>query len=81
MMIADGVFPKNVDQGYILRRLIRRAIREFYKMNFEQPIISEIAKMYISKFENVYISVKNNKTKIIEELNKEEEKFKKTLLS
>ncbi|MCK9272070.1 HAD-IA family hydrolase [Candidatus Gracilibacteria bacterium] len=79
MMISDGVFPKNVDQGYILRRLIRRAIREFYKMNFEKPIISEIAKMYISKFENVYISVKNNKSKIIEELNKEEEKFSKTI--
>jgi len=75
MMISDWVFPKNVDQWYILRRLIRRAIREFYKMNFEKPIISEIAKMYISKFENVYISVKNNKSKIIEELNKEEEKF------
>jgi len=48
-------------------------------MNFEKPIISEIAKMYISKFENVYISVKNNKSKIIEELNKEEEKFSKTI--
>ncbi len=50
-MIADGVVPKNVDQGYILRRLIRRAIREFYKMNYEQPVIAEIAKMYIVQFE------------------------------
>ncbi|EKD66014.1 MAG: hypothetical protein ACD_49C00068G0019 [uncultured bacterium (gcode 4)] len=79
MMIADGVFPKNVDQWYILRRLIRRAIREFYKMNFEKQIISEIAKIYITQFENIYTSVKNNKTKIIEELNKEEEKFWKTI--
>jgi S-adenosylmethionine synthetase len=37
-MIADGVTPKNVDQGYILRRLIRRAIRECYKMGYEAPI-------------------------------------------
>ena len=78
-MIADGCIPKNVDQGYILRRLIRRSIREFYKMGHEQPIISEIAKMYITKFENVYDSVAKNSTKIIEELNREEEKFGKTI--
>ncbi|MDD4530494.1 MAG: alanine--tRNA ligase-related protein, partial [Candidatus Gracilibacteria bacterium] len=78
-MIADGAIPKNVDQGYILRRLIRRAIREFFKMNYEKPIISEIAKMYIAKFEDVYISTKINKNKIIDELNKEEEKFGKTI--
>ena len=35
-MISDGVTPKNVDQGYILRRLIRRAIREAYKMGYEK---------------------------------------------
>lgn len=78
-MIADWVIPKNVDQGYILRRLIRRAIREFYKMNYEEPIVSEISKIYIKKFENVYLSIKNNKDKIIEELRKEEEKFGKTI--
>lgn len=78
-MIADGVFPKNVDQGYILRRLIRRAIREFYKMGYEQPIIAEIAKMYISQFEGIYDSVKQNAGKIIEELSREEERFGKTL--
>ncbi len=78
-MIADGVFPKNVDQGYILRRLTRRAIREFYKMWYEKSIISEIAKIYIAKFENIYDSIKNNKNKIIEELNKEEERFGKTI--
>lgn len=78
-MIADWVTPKNVDQGYILRRLIRRAIREFYKMWYETPIISEFGKIYIEKFENVYQSIKNNKEKIVDELNKEEEKFGKTL--
>lgn len=78
-MISDWVVPKNVDQGYILRRLIRRAIREFYKMWYEWKIISEIGKMYIGKFSNVYLSVKNNQDKIIEELDKEEEKFGKTL--
>lgn len=78
-MIADGVVPKNIDQGYILRRLVRRAIREFYKMGYEKAIISEIAEIYIKKFENIYESVKNNKEKIIDELNKEEERFGKTI--
>lgn len=78
-LLADGIIPKNVDQGYILRRLIRRAIREFYKMGYEQPIVTEIAKMYIQKFENVYESVRVNQARIIDELNKEEEKFQQTL--
>lgn len=78
-LIADWVYPKNVDQWYILRRLIRRAIREFYKMWYEGKIISEIGKMYIEKFKDVYLSVKNNQDKIIEELDKEEDKFGKTI--
>lgn len=79
LLISDGVIPKNVDQGYVLRRLLRRAIREFYKMGYEQPVLVEIGKMYIKKFENVYSAVKINADKILEELSKEEEKFSKTL--
>ncbi len=78
-IISDGVVPKNVDQGYILRRLIRRAIREFYKMGYEKPIVVEIAKLYITKFQDVYSSVKNNAEKILAELSREEEKFSRTL--
>lgn len=78
-MIADGVLPKNVDQGYILRRLIRRAIREFYKMGYEQSIIAEIAKMYIAQFDGIYESVRVNKEKILEEITMEEGRFGKTL--
>lgn len=78
-IIADGIVPKNIDQGYVLRRLIRRAIREFYKMGHEQPIIAEIAKLYIAKFEDVYASVKQNAEQILIELNREEEKFRATL--
>lgn len=79
LIIADGIVPKNVDQGYILRRLIRRAIREFYKMGYEQPIIAEIAKLFIAKFETVYESVREHAEKIVEELNREEAKFRATL--
>lgn len=78
-MLADGVVPKNVDQGYILRRLIRRAIREFYKMGYEQPVVAEIAKLFVVKFETVYTSVQAKQESILEELNREEAKFHHTL--
>jgi len=78
-MISDGVTPKNIDQGYILRRLIRRAIREAYKMGYEQPFTAEIASMYIEQFSGIYESMKNNAEKIKNELNIEENKFSKTL--
>lgn len=78
-IIADGIVPRNVDQGYILRRLIRRAIREFYKMGHEAPVVATIAALFIAKFEGVYESVRENKEHIIEELNREEERFRNTL--
>lgn len=78
-MIADGVVPKNIDQGYILRRLIRRAIREAYKMNLETEFTNEIAKIYIEQFKDIYPSVKENSEKILTELATEENRFAKTL--
>lgn len=78
-MISDGVVPKNIDQGYILRRLIRRAIREAYKMGYEKPFTTEIADIYIWQFSGIYESVKTNAEKIISELSIEEGKFSKTL--
>ncbi len=78
-MISDGVTPKNVDQGYILRRLIRRAIREAYKMGYELPFASVIADMYIEQFSGIYDSVRINADKIRTELSIEEGKFSKTL--
>ncbi len=78
-MIADGTVPKNVDQGYILRRLIRRAIREFYKMGYEQPVIADVAEIFIGKFSSVYGSVHENEARILDELVREESKFRSTL--
>ncbi|MEP7162998.1 MAG: alanine--tRNA ligase, partial [Candidatus Moraniibacteriota bacterium] len=78
-MIADGVIPKNVEQGYILRRLIRRSIREFSRMGYEEPVVANIAALFIEKFKDVYDSVRTNKERILEELKKEEGKFHETL--
>lgn len=78
-MIADGVVPKNVDQGYILRRLIRRAIREFSKMGISEPSTALVAEQFIQKFENVYGSIQERRDAILEELHREEIKFHNTL--
>ncbi len=78
-IIADGIIPKNVDQGYILRRLIRRAIREFHRMGRTEPSLEFIAGMFIEKFRDVYASVGTNAEKIITELRQEEAKFSQTI--
>lgn len=78
-IIADGVVPKNVDQGYVLRRLIRRAIRELYTVRHEEPALAGIAVLFLEKFGDIYESVARNREKILEELSKEELKFRGTL--
>ncbi len=80
-MLGDvkGVKPSNVDQGYVLRRLIRRAVRYGRQIGLEQGNLSKIAMKYVEKYESVYPELKENQHIIVEELNKEEEKFSKTL--
>ena len=76
-----GVVPSNVDQGYVLRRLIRRAVRMANSLSMPKGSIAEIAKVYIEVYKDVYTELTENATKIIDELNKEEEKFSKTLVA
>lgn len=80
-IIADGVVPGNAEQGYVLRRLIRRAVRNLRKI--EVPILeidatAEIAKIVIDIYDD-YDILQKNKEKILEELKKEETQFQKTL--
>lgn len=78
-MIADGVKPSNTDRGYVLRRLIRRAIREAHKMGHEDACLAQVARDFIHIYQDVYESVRNNETVIIDEITMEESKFQKTL--
>lgn len=79
IMISDWVTPSNVDQGYVLRRLMRRAIREAYKLWKKWQFMQAIASKVISKFENIYESVNRNKELILEEIDREEHQFLSTL--
>ncbi|MFH1801676.1 MAG: alanine--tRNA ligase [archaeon] len=77
LIIADGITPSNTEQGYVLRRLIRRAVRygKFLNIkNFTPQVAEPIFKIY-----DDYKHLQKNKKKILEELKKEEEKFNLTL--
>jgi alanyl-tRNA synthetase len=76
-IIAEGITPSNTEQGYVLRRLIRRAIRLGKKLrlnNFTHKIAEPVFKIYSD-----YKHLQKNKKQIIKELKKEEDKFNKTL--
>jgi alanyl-tRNA synthetase len=78
-IIADGVTPSNKDQGYILRRFIRRLIRFGKKLGLEQDFTSQIADVVISHLQEAYPHLAQNREKVISELNQEEQKFRNTL--
>ncbi|MFH1402215.1 MAG: alanine--tRNA ligase [Patescibacteria group bacterium] len=75
-----GVAPSNTDQGYIVRRLLRRAIRYGKQLGIEKEFwTAEIAKIVISDYEEIYPELKRNENFILEQLKKEELQFSKTL--
>lgn len=76
-----GIKPSNTDQGYILRRLIRRAIRHAKKLNIDinSNWEEQIAKLLISKYKKYYSELDSNGTVVLEVLKNEKEKFNKTL--
>jgi len=78
-LIADGVVPSNTDQGYILRRLIRRAIRHGRALHLHELFTAKVAESVIKKMSDVYPELLAEKQLIVEELSKEEEKFLKTI--
>jgi alanyl-tRNA synthetase len=79
-MLAEGVMPSNTEAGYVLRRLIRRAIRETDRLGITEPILPDIAKGYGEAYKDHYPHVLEHATKIADELAKEEAQFRKTLV-
>ncbi len=77
-MAADGVKPSNVDQGYVMRRLIRRAIRHGKLLEIESAFTRIIAKKVIHLMGDVYPELKHEE-EILKTFEDEEEKFQKTL--
>ena len=74
-----GVTPSNVDQGYVLRRLIRRAVRHGMKLGMPAGFTCEIAKVIIDQYKAVYPELERNGAHILEQLKLEEDRFQRTL--
>lgn len=74
-----AIVPSNVDQGYILRRLIRRAIRHGKLIGIDRDFLDELAKIVIRVHEKDYPELEEKRKFILDELKKEDVKFKNTL--
>jgi len=74
-----GVTPSNSDQGYILRRLIRRAIRYAMQLGMPQDSLCSVAEAVVARYGRVYPELEQSRAKITEELSREEARFQRTL--
>ena len=81
MILGDprGVSPSNVDQGYVLRRLIRRAVRFGMELGMGEGFTCEIAKVIIAQYQEVYPELRQNEAFVLEQLRLEEARFARTL--
>ncbi|MFA4880990.1 MAG: alanine--tRNA ligase [Candidatus Doudnabacteria bacterium] len=78
-ILAEGVEPSNLGRGYVLRRLIRRAVLNGFLLGIEKKFTSKIALTVIDIYQKAYPELSKNQEPILKKLEKEEEKFKKTL--
>jgi alanyl-tRNA synthetase len=78
-IIADGVMPGNVEQGYICRRLIRRAVRCGHELSLPRTFIAQVAQAVITRYGTAYPVLEERKTTILNEITREEERFGQTL--
>ncbi|MFA6429719.1 MAG: alanine--tRNA ligase [Patescibacteria group bacterium] len=74
-----GVVPSNVGQGYIVRRLVRRAIREGRRLGVTGPLLEQVALAVIGAYGEAYPELETNAARVLMELKKEEEKFGKSV--
>jgi len=78
-LASEGIMPSNTERGYILRRLIRRAIRFGKLINMPKNFLAPLAKKVIETYKDVYAEVKSEEKNILSIIQDEEEKFEKTL--
>jgi alanyl-tRNA synthetase len=78
-LAVDGVVPSNKEQGYVMRRLMRRAIRYAFDLGIEQNFMEEVVPVIADLYHNDYPEIADNRQKIIDVLAKEEKAFRQTI--
>lgn len=78
-LAVDGCVPSNKEQGYVMRRLLRRAIRYSFDLGIEQNFLKEVVPVIADLYEADFPEVKENREQIIAVLVKEEKAFRQTL--
>lgn len=78
-LAVDGVVPSNKEQGYVMRRLMRRAILQAFNLGIEQNFVQEIAPVIAELYRNDFPELHEQEEKVIDVLVKEEKAFKQTL--
>ncbi len=78
-LVGDNVFPSNKDQGYYVRRLIRRSVRFAHRLGITDNFTKDVVSAVIEEYRDAYPNLLEKKDFILEGISKEEEKFRKTL--
>ena len=78
-LISDGVFPSNEDRGYVLRRIIRRAVRHAWLLGVEDPIMPELVDAVVAIMGVDYPDLERNHGFVRDVLDREESRFRETL--
>jgi alanyl-tRNA synthetase len=78
-LIADGVTPSNEGRGYVLRRIMRRAMRHAHLLGAEQPLMHRIAPDLVGLMGEAYPELRRAEAAIVDTLRQEEERFRRTL--
>ncbi len=79
MLVNDGAFPSNEDRGYVLRRIIRRAVRHAHLLGTEKLVLPELASEAIAVMADAYPELETNRAFIEGVITREEERFRQTL--
>ena len=78
-LLADGVTPSNEGRGYVLRRIMRRAMRHAYLLGASEPLMHRLAPTLVAEMGQAYPELRRAEASIVETLRQEEERFRVTL--